>query len=205
LINFNVYNDEIKKLEDKANMMRDMHSYQFQRYEWISKTFSLIVIVLSAIIALLAIADPSVLFINGDYINSFRNWISILAFIIFLLSLCDKIYGINEKAAKHEQAVKVMTDFITKCNDLRKLELESCGEEDIKLKVDSLYSQYSLINHMNPFPTISDQDFMKGKQRHLIKVDISKKLSNNPYENIEKYTNKRYIYRFVKWVKGLLF
>lgn len=205
MINFNVYNDEIKKLEDKANMMRDMHSYQFQRYEWISKTFSLIVIVLSAIIALLAIADPSVLFINGDYINSFRNWISILAFIIFLLSLCDKIYGINEKAAKHEQAVKVMTDFITKCNDLRKLELESCGEEDIKLKVDSLYSQYSLINHMNPFPTISDQDFMKGKQRHLIKVDISKKLSNNPYENIEKYTNKRYIYRFVKWVKGLLF
>jgi len=205
LINFNVYNDEIKKLEDKANMMRDMHSYQFQRYEWISKTFSLIVIVLSAIIALLAIADPSVLFINGDYINSFRNWISILAFIIFLLSLCDKIYGINEKAAKHEQAVKVMTDFITKCNDLRKLELESCGEEDIKLKVDSLYSQYSLINHMNPFPTISDQDFMKGKQRHLIKVYISKKLSNNPYENIEKYTNKRYIYRFVKWVKGLLF
>lgn len=205
MIDFNVYKEEIKKLEDKANMMRDMHSYQFQRYEWVSKTFSLIVIVLSAIIALLAIADPNVLFINGDYINSFRNWISILAFIIFLLSLCDKIYGINEKAAKHEQAVKVITDFITKCNDLRKLELESCGEEEIKLKVDSLYSQYSLINHMNPFPTISDQDFMKGKQRHLIKVDISKKLSKNPYENIEKYTNKRCIYRFVKWVKGLLF
>lgn len=205
MIDFNVYKEEIKKLEDKANMMRDMHSYQLQRYEWISKTFSLIVIVLSAIIALLAIADPSVLFINGDYINSFRNWISILAFIIFLLSLCDKIYGINEKAAKHEQAVKVMTDFITKCNDFRKLELESCGEEEIKLKKDSLNSQYSLINQMNPFPTVSDQDFMKGKQRHLIKVDISKKLSENSYENIEEYTNKRYIYRFVKWVKGLLF
>lgn len=199
------YKKEIKGLEDKVNMMRDMHSYQFQRYEWISKTFSLIIIVLSAIVTLLAIADPSVFFIAGNYINLFRNWISILAFIIFLLSLCDKIYGINEKAAKHEQAVKVMTDFITKCNDLRKLELESCGEEEIKLKVDSLHSQYSLINHMNPFPTISDRDFMKCKQRHLIKVDVSKKLSKNPYENIEEYTNRKYIYRFIKWIKGLFY
>lgn len=205
MIDFGIYKEEIKKLEDKANMMRDMHSYRFQHYDSISKLFSLTIIVSSAIVALLAVADPSVLFLNGNDINSFRNLISILAFLIFLLSLGDKIYGINEKAAKHEQAVKVMTDFITKCNDLRKLELESCGEEEIKLKVDSLGSQYSLINQMNPFPTISDQDFMKGKQKHLIKVDISKKLSKDPYENIGEYTNKRYISRFIKWIKGLLF
>ena len=205
MIDFDVYKEEIKKLEDKANMMRDMHSYRFQYYESVSNLFSLTIIVFSAIVALLAVADPSVLFLNGDYVNSFRNLISIFALFIFLVSLYDKIYGINEKAAKHEQAVKVMTDFITKCNDLRKLELDSCSEEEIKLKVDSLHSQYSLINQMNPFPTISDQDFMKSKQKHLIKVDISKKLSKNPYENIGEYTNKRYISRFIKWIKDLLF
>jgi len=205
LTEFEVYKREIKNLEYKANMMRDMHSYQFQRYDWISKFFSLIIIVLSAVVALLAIADPTVFFLNKDYVNDFRNLIAILALIVFLISLGDKIYGINEKAAKHEQAVKVMTDFISECNNLRKLGLESCGEEEIKLKVDSLQSQYSLINQMNPFPVISDRDFLKGKQKHLLKIEISKKISNNPNEDVGKYINKRYISRFLNWVKGLLF
>lgn len=202
---FDVYKEEIKKLEDTANMMRDMHSYRFQKYESISEYFSLLIIGLSAIVSLLAIADPSVFFLKGDHINFFRNIISLLAFAIFLFSLFDKIFGYNEKAVKHEQAVKVLTDFIVKCKDFRKLEIESCGEEKVKLKVNSLHSLYSLINQTSPFPAISDQDFIKGKKRHLMKVDISKKLSENPYENIEEYTNKRSIYRFVKWVKGLLF
>lgn len=205
MVDFDVYKNEIKKLEDKTNMIRDMHSYQFQRYEWISKLFSLIIIGLSAIVAILAVADPSVFFLNEDYTNSFRNVISILAFIVFLVSLGDKIYGINEKAAKHEQAVKVMTDFIVDCNNIRKLGVESCGEEELKLKTDSLQSQYSLINQMNPFPVISDKDFIKCKQKHLVKVDISKRLSENPYEDVGDYVNKRYIYRFIKWFIGLLF
>lgn len=205
MVEFEVYKNEIKNLEDKADMMRYMHSYQFQRYEWMSKLFSLIIIGLSAIVAILAVADPSVFFLNGDYANSFRNVISILAFIVFLVSLGDKIYGINEKAAKHEQAVKVMTDFIVDCNNIRKLEVESCGEEELKLKIDSLQSQYSLINQMNPFPVISDKDFIKCKQKHLVKVDISKRLSENPYEDVGDYVNKRYIYRFIKWFIGLLF
>jgi len=97
LIEFETYKKEVKKLEDKANMMRDMHSYQFQKYEWISKLFSLIIIAFSAIVSILAVADPSVLFLNGDYVDSFRNLIAILAFLIFLISLSDKIYGIKEK------------------------------------------------------------------------------------------------------------
>jgi hypothetical protein len=199
------YDKEIRNLEDKANMMRDMHSYQYQKYDWISKLFSLIVIALSAIVTLLAIADPTVFSLKMDYTNDFRNLIAILAFIVFLISLWDKIYGINERAAKHEQAVKVMTDFISECNNLRKLELSSCGEEEIKLKVDSLQSQYSLINQMNPFPVISDTDFLKGKQRHLQKVEISKKISKDSFEDIGEHVNRRYITKCIRWIKGLLF
>lgn len=203
MIEFDIYKKEVKTLEDKANMMRDMHSYQFQKYEWISKLFSLIIIAFSAIVSILAVADPSVLFLNGDYVDSFRNLIAILALLIFLTSLGDKIYGINEKAAKHEKAVKMMTDFITECNKLRKFEIESCGEEEINLKVDSLQAQYSLINQMNPFPVISDEDFIKAKKNHLLKVEISKKLSKNPHEEIGEYVNKRYLTRFLKWIKGI--
>lgn len=202
---FDIYKTELKQLEDKANMMRDMHSYQFQKYEWVSKSFSLIIIVLSAIISVLAIADPTIFSIDKTFVNSFRNFIAILAFIIFLISLVDKIYGINEKAGKHEQAVKVMTDFIVDCNNLRKLEIDSCGKEEIKVKVDSLQSQYSLINQINPFPTVSDENFIRAKKKHLIKVEISKKLSNNPHEEIGDYVNKRLLTNTYNWIKGILF
>ncbi|NPE28133.1 SLATT domain-containing protein [Methanococcoides sp. SA1] len=202
---FEIYKKEIKQLEDKANMMRDMHSYQFQKYEYISKVFSLVIIVLSAIVSILAIADPTIFSIDRNYVDNFRNLIAILAFIIFLISLYDKIYGINEKAGKHEQAVKVMTDFIVECNNIRKLEIDSCGKDEIKLKVDSLQTQYSLINQMNPFPVISDEDFVKAKKKHLLKVEISKKLSNNPHEKIDDYVNKRWLINALKWIKGLLF
>lgn len=157
--------------------MRDMHSYQFQKYESSSKLFSLIIIFLSAIVSVLAIADPTVLSINSNYTDHFRSLIAILAFIIFLISLYDKIYRINEKAGKHEQAVKVMTDFIAECNNFRKLDRNSCSVDGIKLKFDSLQAQYSLINQMNPFPVVSDKEFVKAKKKHLLKVEISKKIS----------------------------
>ncbi|KGK98228.1 hypothetical protein LI82_10945 [Methanococcoides methylutens] len=205
MIEFDIYKKEIKQLEHKANMMRDMHSYQFQKYEWLSKFFSLMIIALSAIVSVLAIVDPSIFSIDRNYIDSFRNLIAILAFIIFLISLIDKIYGINENARKHEQAVKVMTDFIVECNNFRKLETNSCGKEEIKLKVDSLEAQYSLINQMNPFPVISDEDFIKAKKKHLLKVEISKKLSKNPHEEIDDYVNKRWLINALKWMRGLLF
>lgn len=199
------HKNTIKKLEKKANMTRDMHAYQFQKYSRIFNIFSLFIIVFSAIVSILAVADEEVLFLNDYNINHFRNLIAILAFCIFLLSLIDKIFGINEKVTKHEQAVKVLTDFVTECNKFRNLDTDSCSEEELNLKIDSLHAQYSLINQMNPFATFSDGEFLKAKKKHLLKVEISTKISENPSKDIGKFVNKRYFTRFAKWIFGLFF
>lgn len=196
---------EIKKLEDTANMVRDMHSYQFQKYERFLKVFSLVIIVSSALVAILAIADPRLFFLGDSDVNPFRTIIAILGFIVFLFSLGDKIFEINGKVAKHEQAVKALTDFLLECRKFRNLDIESCSEEEINLKMDALNTTYSLINQMTPFAVFDDKDFIKGKKRHLEKVEISKKLSNNPHENIDEFVERRYLRRLFKWIKGLLF
>ncbi|MFY1110775.1 MAG: hypothetical protein AB3K77_03700 [Methanosarcinaceae archaeon] len=184
------FEKELKSIEKKADLLRDIHSLECKKYRSIYNCFSFSIIAFSSLISVLAVTDPKILGLDVSVVDLFRTAIAALGFLIFLISLYDKVYGINEKVADHEQAVKLLTDFITESRTFRNVDMDRCGEVEVSGKMDHLRKEYSQINQVIPVVPNSTKKFLKIKQNNLIKKDLSKKLDGNPFINIKEEMKK---------------
>lgn len=175
--------NEVKNLEDKASLSREICAYQYKKYKWISGFSSLIILLSSAAVALLSIADPAILLSLPFFpLNeqATRNWIALLGFLILVLSFSDKILGLTETMNKSEQGVKLFTDFIRDCHTFRDVGSKDCDEAMAGLKLASVKEQYGHLNQILSLNAVSNKTFLKIKKAYKLKLKTSKILDKDP-------------------------
>lgn len=182
--------NEVKNLENKAGLSREICAYQYKKYKWVSSLLSLIILLSSASIALFSIADPAILlslpFLPHDE-QATRNGIAFLGFLILVISFSDKILGLTEAMNKSEQGVKLFTDFIRDCHTFRDVESKDCDEAMAGLKLESIKEQYSHLNQTLSLNAISNKTFLKIKKAYKLKVKVSKTLDKEPDINLKEH------------------
>ena len=177
--------DEANGLEKKAEVIRSIHVFCAQKCKlWID--FSLIMtIILTLLIALVSLIVPLLFVLDSKWGNILAALIAIASLAVLIFSISDRIFGLNERYAGHIQGVKLLTDFIRDCHQFRHVDLIK-NEEKVNLaRLDTLKREYSHLNHILPMANTSDKDFLKCKQNLLLKIEVSKKLKDDPHLNID--------------------
>ena len=180
----------IRDLERKAEILRGLHAYKAKHYRWWVNVIVYSTIFSSALISLLSIADPQVLFLNNGSREIFARIITIAGIAIFFLSISDRIFELNRKQTENQEAVRILTDFIRRCHQCRHVELEGNDEKAKTSTVNSIRDTYSMTIRTLPFLDTTDMEFLREKQRLMIKIDLSKKLDKDPYFNLEEGLGK---------------
>lgn len=176
---------EVKELKRKAEQNRQMHLRISHRANLGNKCMHAIILIGSALIAVLTFADYSTFkpifptLTDGVY----KLTIGLFAGLVFTMTILEEYFRLGEKVASHESVGKQLTSFIRRASAL---EVKN-GLSEVDLEV--LVNDYSGIHENSP--VISDKIFLKEKQRLLIKIEISKELSRNPHMSVILYRLKR--------------
>lgn len=176
----------VNDLERKASLTREIHVYSSKKCKrWINLIL-ILTVVLTIIIGFFALAGPYILSLDEKGTNIFGIIIAMAGFAILILSISDKIFGLNKRYVSHIQGLRLFTDFIRKCHQFRHIDLKEKGEEENRLKLEALQDEYSKLNQLLPINDISDKEFLKYKQNFYIKVEVSGKLDADPHLNINE-------------------
>jgi hypothetical protein len=177
-------------LERKANILREIHVASSKKCKFWINIFLILTIILSIAITFFSLTVPYFISLDENGKNIFGIIVAIAGLAILFLSVSDRIFGFNERYAIHIQGIKLLTDFIRDCHQFRHSETKKTTEEKRLLKLNALQNSYSQIQQILPISDISDAEFLKIKQRFLLKVKISKKLDEDPSINIEEEIRK---------------
>jgi hypothetical protein len=175
------YDEAIKKLESKAELLRHLHSLSARRYTNRIDTIVYSTIFLSIVISFLSIADPELLGLKSSDMMWISRAIALSSIVILFLSISDRLFGLNEKKAAHSQAVQLLTDFIRECNQCRHTQL-SCLDVGGKNKIaEEKREEYAKITHIIPDAGVSDEEFLIEKQILKIKIDLSSRMDKDHF------------------------
>jgi len=181
----------VRSLERKANISREIHIAGSKKYKRKINWILVLTVVLTMIITFFSLAGPFLINLDDNGKNVFGVIIAIAGLVVLFLSVSDRIFGLNELYASHIQKVKLLTDFIRECNQFRHVEIKKYSEDKKIMKMDMLRNTYSQIHQLLPINDISDEEFLKIKQSYYIKVDVSKKLDEDHYLDINAAMEKR--------------
>lgn len=183
--------ERLRGFKKKSEILRQAHSdlaSKYSRYIIESDIFNIFA---SGIIAFLALSDsrkilePLQLILNHlgakvdfEYTLAetlFAPALGILGLAIFLLSLISLICGWSDRALKHGEGVKLFTDLITDIRDIvDRSDATADNENPNENQVAEIKKSYILICSM--LPTIPDRDFLKSKEKYLIKRKESEEM-----------------------------
>lgn len=176
----------VKDLERKSEISREIHIAGSKKCKhWINLVL-IFTMILTIGIAFLSLAGPLLIHLDETGTNIFGIIIAIAGLAILFLSVSDRIFGLNERYASHVHHVKLLTDLIRDCHQFRHVEMKKYSEEKKLMKLDALQDSYSHIHQLLPLNDISDSEFLKIKQDYYIKVDVSKKLDEDHYLDIDE-------------------
>jgi hypothetical protein len=189
------YRTIIKSHKHKAQLLRQIHSDQYSKYQSRSNLLNAGSIILATLITIMSVANISnfLNFLNFYFkIKIDINFVSIVlsgaitlsAFMVLFISLTDLILGWRNKYLTHESGVRLLTGFITTTNEIETLiENDSIADEQAKIRIEEMKKRYELIGEM--LPLTPDQDFLDSKQKYLIKRELSEKLDRDPCIKID--------------------
>ena len=172
------YVNEIKKLNKKAEVNRACYSDLHKLYKLLDNLINIVVIISSAIVAILTFADIEYFRIIFKYINqeSFTLLVGILASIIFIITLVQQYLNLSTKSDESEIAIKRITNFIRDTSSLK-------NEENIdEKKLNQILEDYKKINEENP--VIPDYIFIRAKSKLNQKIQISRYIDKYPMKKI---------------------
>lgn len=173
-------------LIQKAEINREIYSKKYRFYRIISSFLFFVVVLFGTAIATISIASNDLLsiFFSPDSIILIKNSVAISGFFIFILSIADRIWNLQGNMSLYEMGIKSTTEFIRICQRIRKVDMPSITDEEIKAKLEYVQSQYTMQQYLLP---INDDDilFIKAKKRYLLKRKISESLDIDPDVDIK--------------------
>jgi hypothetical protein len=188
---FKKFIEQIEKLEYKAELQRHIQSVLATKYQHIINAISVITVIFTILIAFLSIVIPIVWQLNDTGQICFSVFIAFLSIIVLFLSVADRIFSLNTKYSLYENGVKVFTTFIRDTHAYRHIGILRDTPEIVAEKIEQFKKDYSNINENLPISHLKTKEFLKLKQDHLIKIEISRKLSENPHLNIDNELKRR--------------
>lgn len=177
------YRNELNGLERKAEIMRIIHLKKAKRYKWELNIITFASVISSIFITFLSIADPSLFGFDPSSGNMFLAIIGILGIAVLVLSLIDRLFEINRKLTDHQQAEKLLTEFIRDSHHVRQCKLTDANMDLTERIVDSTRESYLTIIRIIP-TTDDDEEFIKAKQRLALKVEASKMIDKDPHADL---------------------
>jgi hypothetical protein len=122
--------------------------------------------------------------------------------LIFTFTIIDKILGLNNKKAAHDQAIQLLTDFIRKSNQRRHHGLDSIDSIEATRIVNDNREEYSTITRAIPDSGVSDEEFVIEKQIFSIKRELSSKIDDDPYvDNSDGLRKIRELHRYERIIR----
>jgi len=173
------FSNAIKKLEHKAELTRHMHSIGAKRLEWKINFITYATVLLSISVAFFSIVNPDLIGIESSNLIWISRVVGLSGILIFTFTVIDKILGLNNKKAAHDQSIRLLTDFIRKCNQFRHYGLDSIDFIEANKIVNDNREEYSTISRAIPDSGISDEEFVIEKQIFSIKRELSSKIDDN--------------------------
>lgn len=167
--------EEIWNYHRKANQNQSIQGEIKRKYDRINKYIRLFITISSAISAMLIFADipPQYKFLAGLFSAS-----------IFIVNLLRSELKYDSQANERGVALQLWGEWLKDASNFCNIEVQQLNDNEAKVKSDKLIEGYKKI--MANTPSISDKQFLHGKQKHLQKVEISKALDKNPHKALKE-------------------
>ncbi len=166
---------EIWDLHRKADQNRTINSLMLEKLERIQAISIVFLTVGSAISAILIFAElPS----------WYRLIPGFLTAVVFIVGLLINAFRINSKINERKYSVKIWGDWIREAQEFANLEIDILDDEKIENQMSILIIKYRKV--MEEATLIPDSKFVKFKQKHLQKIELSKALDANPFKSIKE-------------------
>lgn len=165
--------NQIKKKTEVIDMMISAYSLLRDRYKAYSFYTDIFQLGISVILCATIFLDPQILSslkISSDLVKIILGLCSILTFLFSLITLRANW---NQLSEKYGQAAETLGKLKVDIFSLKELDIEKNQE-----KIIEKFNEYSWIT--NNIYKIPEKKFIKLKEKHLRKVELSKMLSRNP-------------------------
>ncbi|MFZ2725058.1 MAG: hypothetical protein WAX77_02270 [Methylococcaceae bacterium] len=172
-----VFREKLENTKRVANQNADMHASEADRYSsWYLSLMCFGLIFTAFLLALSLAPDDFIQRTTGIFSDYYKWLLTILCFLNFSVTLVLLAWRPDYKAAQHEEALSHFSRLRHKIDIVL-----SDNKILTKEVVEDIINEYIDTEHL---PKISDSRFNKLKQKHLIKVAVSKELSENPHRYI---------------------
>jgi hypothetical protein len=169
---------DVKRRRNIVDMMLTAHSVLRDRYERRSTGLTLLIMGLS-------IAATGVAFIGGErdatigpFTARVQVWVGLLSCFIFFLSIVELLVEWRRRAWAHDEAAQRLADLKAKYRQIRKVpDNDALVESDFDLPDEYDHTMDALGALRVPIP---ESKFNRLKARHLIKVEVSKRVTARP-------------------------
>ena len=164
--------EELERCRRVADQMVTCHSILRDRYERKALFLDVAILILSAWVGAVAFVDPQIAEKLAIWKLTPAMTIGSVATLTFCLSLIQLKVDWKQRSDRHGQAAKAYA--AVKFSLGRAMDEQVITPEEQK---EALAKYHSVGDQHVPLP---DSQFNKLKQRHLLKVAMSKAISNNP-------------------------
>lgn len=167
------YRKELERLRRIADQLCTAHSIERERFHCRAKALDIIVMLGSLYLVSMAFVDPV---INNALTPLGLNpviWIGMVAITVFGFSIIQLIVDWKGRADAHGRSLSMYAE--AKSNCIEALNGTAQVSKEIYNGISTRYNMASDIGIHIP-----DSRFLKLKQKHLVKIEISKQLDSNP-------------------------
>ncbi|NOU14190.1 MAG: hypothetical protein HOO92_09560 [Methylococcaceae bacterium] len=167
------YREEVKKMCRKADMLCTAHSVERTNYRRWAAIVDILLMVISVYIVAMAFVDPALVPILIPDQWNLVLWIGMLSIGTFIISMLQIMVNWKARADAHHRSFGMYAEAKSKC-----IELLNANGAISREAYNSVHTRYDMATDIGIH--IEDARFLKLKQKHLLKVEISKILDQRP-------------------------
>jgi hypothetical protein len=169
---------EVRRRRNVADMMLTAHSVLRDRYERRSTGLTLLIMGLSILATGVAFISGERSATIGPFSARVQVWVGLLTCVIFFLSIVELLVEWRRRAWAHDEAAQRLADLKAKYRHVRKV----ADNGDVVQSDFDLFDEYDhTMDALGALRVpIPETKFNRLKARHLVKVKVSKRISERP-------------------------
>lgn len=169
--------EELERLRRTADMLASAHAHLTERYDRRALVLDFAILGLSLWLTAVALIDPHLGVKLTPFGMDSQLWVGLLGSFTFFLSIVQLRVDWKRQSDAHKKSFDLYAEVKRECAHLLDSGAE-IGEEDNR----RILARYGIATDVGT--TLSETEFLREKQHHLMKVEVSKHLSKHPGASI---------------------